>query len=283
MSICFGYEYRQPRPQTNRGLGIIPLRCFVPPSTITLLLQEKNHPDMPARKTEKTRRPQGRPSTSGAVGKEAILAATRETLKTVPPGEITFQQVALLAGIDKRLIRYYFGQMPDLLKVVAIEITEELRNRFVASNVRDGSIRDRLRLRISIFLDFFGSNPHFHRLVVDYLLNTTGPERDAALDRFRHSISELQTLLSSEQPSRHTRPLDARFIHVSIAAITEFMFSAKPIFAALFGNEVETPAFKERFCDFVTDLMMGSAAVDIAATSKAPGKSSTAARAPRKK
>ena len=149
MSICFGYEYRQPRPQTNRGLGIIPLRCFVPPSTITLLLQEKNHPDMPARKTEKTRRPQGRPSTSGAVGKEAILAATRETLKTVPPGEITFQQVALLAGIDKRLIRYYFGQMPDLLKVVAIEITEELRNRFVASNVRDGSIRDRLRLRIS--------------------------------------------------------------------------------------------------------------------------------------
>ena len=283
MSICFGYEYRQPRPQTNRGLGIIPLRCFVPPSTITLLLQEKNHPDMPARKTEKTRRPQGRPSTSGAVGKEAILAATRETLKTVPPGEITFQQVALLAGIDKRLIRYYFGQMPDLLKVVAIEITEELRNRFVASNVRDGSIRDRLRLRISIFLDFFGSNPHFHRLVVDYLLNTTGPERDAALDRFRHSIGELQTLLSGEHATGQAYPLDARFIHVSIAALCEFMFSAKPVFTALFGNEVDSPAFKERFCDFVTDLVMGSAAINVAASDKSVDKPSAAARTPRKR
>ena len=282
MSICFGYEYRQPRPQTNRGLGIIPLRCFVPPSTITLLLQEKNHPDMPARKTEKTRRPQGRPSTSGAVGKEAILAATRETLKTVPPGEITFQQVALLAGIDKRLIRYYFGQMPDLLKVVAIEITEELRNRFVASNVRDGSIRDRLRLRISIFLDFFGSNPHFHRLVVDYLLNTTGPERDAALDRFRHSIGELQALLSGEKASGQAYPLDARFVHVSMAAICEFMFSAKPVFTALFGNEVDTPAFKDRFCDFVTDLVMGSAAIG-AGASDIPEKPLTAVRTARKK
>jgi AcrR family transcriptional regulator len=254
----------------------------MPPSTITLLHQEKNHPDMPARKTEKTRRPQGRPSTSGAVGKEAILAAARETLKTVPPGEITFQQVALLAGIDKRLIRYYFGQMPDLLKVVAIEITEELRNRFVASNVRDGSIRHRLRLRISIFWDFFGSNPHFHRLVVDYLLNTTGPERDAALDRFRHSIGELQTLLSGEHDSGQAYPLDARFVHVSMAAICEFMFSAKPVFTALFGNEVDTPAFKDRFCDFVTDLVMGSAAIG-ASASEIPDKPHTPVRTTRKK
>jgi len=283
MSICFDYGYRQPRPHYNRGLGIIPLRCSNPPSTITFHHQEKNHPDMPARKTEKTRRPQGRPSTSGAVGKEAILAAARETLKTVPPGEITFQQVALLAGIDKRLIRYYFGQMPDLLKVVAIQITEELRNRFIASNVRDGSVRDRLRLRISIFLDFFGSNPHYHRLVVDYLFNTIGPERDAALDRFRHSIGELQTLLSGEHATGQAYPLDARFIHVSIAALCEFMFSAKPVFTALFGNEVDAPAFKERFCDFVTDLVMGSAAIDVATSDKSKDKSSAAARTPRKR
>jgi AcrR family transcriptional regulator len=283
MSIYFDCGYCQPRPHYNRGLGIIPLRCSNPPSTITLHHQEKNRPDMPARKTEKTRRPQGRPSTAGAVGKEAILAAVQETLKTVPPGEITFQQVALLAGIDKKLIRYYFGQMPDLLKVVAIQITEELRNRFIASNVRDGSVRDRLRLRISIFLDFFGSNPHYHRLVVDYLFNTIGPERDAALDRFRHSIGELQTLLSGEHATGQTYPLDARFIHVSIAALCEFMFSAKPVFTALFGNEVDTPAFKERFCDFVTDLVMGAAAINVAASDKSTDKSSAAARTPRKR
>lgn len=204
------------------------------------------------------------------------MAAVREALKTVPPGEITFQQVALLASIDKRLIRYYFGQMPDLLKVVAIQVTEELRNRFIASNVRHGSARDRLRLRISIFLDFFGNNPHYHRLVVDYLFNTTGPERDAALDRFRHSIDELQNLLHNESDSEQTQLLDARFVHISMAAICEFMFSAKPVFAALFGDEVDTPAFKDRFCDFVTNLVMGAAPTKLTRATRLSGKTKTA-------
>jgi AcrR family transcriptional regulator len=189
-----------------------------------------------------------------AVGREAIIAATREALKITPPGEITFQQVALLAGIDKRLIRYYFGQMPDLLKVVAIEVTEELRNRFIATNSRGRTVRTRLRSRVGIFLDFFGSNPHFHRLTVDYLFNDTGPESAAAVDRLQYSIKELEGILTSEQG----HPLDARFIHVSMAALCEFMFSAKPVFGALFGDEIDTPAFKERFCDFVTDLVLGS-------------------------
>lgn len=201
-------------------------------------------------KQQESRRP-GRPSV--AVGKDAIIAATREALKITPPGEITFQQVALLAGIDKRLIRYYFGQMPDLLKVVAIEVTEELRDRFVASNARGRTVRARLRSRVVIFWDFFGNNPHFHRLTVDYLFSSTGPERAAAIDRLQHSINELESIVTSERD----HPLDARFIHVSIAAICEFMFSAKPVFEALFGEEVGTPVFKERFCDFVTDLVLG--------------------------
>lgn len=213
---------------------------------------------MPARTAQKRRRRQGRPSTSVAVGKPAIVAAAREALKITPPGEITFQQVALLAGIDKRLIRYYFGTMPDLLKMVAIEITRELRERFIAATVKGGTSRDRLRLRVASFVDFFGSNPHYHLLVVEYLVKTSGPDRDAALDRFRQSIGELQTILQSGRSPADPYPLDARFIHIAMAAICEFLFSAKPVFRGLFGDEVDSAAFKERFCDLVTDLVMGA-------------------------
>jgi AcrR family transcriptional regulator len=213
---------------------------------------------MPALKPQKDRRRQGRPSTSVAVGKEVVVTAVRAALKVTPPGEITFQQIALLAGIDMRLIRYYFGNLPDLLKAVAIEVTEELRNRFIAANAHSGNVRDSLRLRVSIFLDFFGDNPHYHRLVVDFLVKTDGPDREAALNRFRQSIDDLQNVLNKGSPPKKAYPLDARFVHVSMAAICEFLFSAKPVFAALFKEDVETPAFRERFCDFVTDLMMGS-------------------------
>jgi AcrR family transcriptional regulator len=215
---------------------------------------------MPARKLQKGRRRQGRPSTSVAVGGEAIIAAAREALKVTPPGEITFQQVSRLAGTDNKLIRYYFGYMPDLLRAVAVQVTEELRNRFATVNTRTSAARDNLRLRVSIFLDFFGGNPHYHRLVVDYLIKTESPDRNAALERFRYSIGELHKVLNQIGAPGEDYPLDARFIHISMAAVCEFMSSAKPVFAALFDEDIETPAFKERFCDFVTDLIMGAAA-----------------------
>ena len=212
---------------------------------------------MPIQKTRRKQRSQGRPFPSKAVGAEAIVAATREALKITPPGEITFQQVSRLAGIDNRLIRYYFGYMPDLLRAVAIQVTEELRNRFVAASLYTGDVRDKLRLRVSIFLDFFGSNPHYHGLVVNYLVKTEGPARNAALERFRLSIAELSKILDSAG-SGEAYPLDAALIHTSMAALCEFLFSAKPVFEALFEADIDTPEFKERYCDFVTNLIMST-------------------------
>lgn len=185
------------------------------------------------------------------------MVATREALKVTPPGEITFKQVSRLAGIDNRLIRYYFGYMPDLLRAVAIQVTEELRNRFVTANLHTGSVRDNLRLRVSIFLDFFGSNPHYHRLVVDYLLNTEGPHRLAALERIRLSIAELAKCLDKTSPNEGYS-LDATLVHTSMAALCEFLFSAKPVFEALFDADADSPQFKDRYCDFVTNLIVGT-------------------------
>ena len=212
---------------------------------------------MPVKKTRRKQRSQGRPFTSKAVGADAIVAAAREALKVTPPGEVTFKQVSRLAGIDNRLIRYYFGYMPDLLRAVAIQVTEELRNRFVAASLHTGNVRENLRLRVSIFLDFFGNNPHYHGLVVNYLIKTEGPARNAALERFRHSIAELSKILD-KAGNGEAYPLDAALIHTSMAALCEFLFSARPVFEALFEADIDTPEFKERYCDFVTNLIMGT-------------------------
>jgi AcrR family transcriptional regulator len=216
-----------------------------------------HHVDMqPVRRVRRKQRSQGRPYTARAVGAEAIVVAARQALMVTPPGEITFQQVSHLAGIDNRLIRYYFGYMPDLLKAVAVQVTEELRSRFAAANLHSGSLRDNLRLRVSIFLDFFESNPNHNRLVLEYLFKTEGPARKAALDRFRNSIAELRDMLDKAGSGKPN--LDARLIHVSMASLCEFLFSAKPLLTALFDEDVTAPAFRERYCDYVTDLILSS-------------------------
>jgi AcrR family transcriptional regulator len=193
-----------------------------------------------------------------AVGQETVVAAVREALKTTPPGELTFNQIAALAGVDQRLIRYYFGQLPELLRAVAVEITKDLRARFIAAHSQGGSPRERIRQRVMIFLEMFGDNPHYHRLVVDFLLATGGAERDAALDGFRQSISELDLSLREARAANGLRPLDARLAHVMTAALCEFLFSAKPVFISLFGQQADTAAFRRRYCDFVTDLLIGA-------------------------
>ncbi len=193
-----------------------------------------------------------------AVGQQTVLAAVREALKTTPPGELTFNQIAALAGVDQRLIRYYFGPLPDLLRAVAVEITQDLRSRFIAAHSRGGTPRERIRRRVMIFLEMFGDNPHYHRLVVDFLVTAGGAERDAALDGFRQSIKELDLSLREARDANGLLPLDARLAHVMTAALCEFLFSAKPVFTSLFGQQAETPAFRQRYCDFVTDLLIGA-------------------------
>lgn len=219
---------------------------------------------MPPQRKPRKPRHQGRPTTAVAVGKEAVVAATREALKTTPPGELTFKTIADIAKIDQRLIRYYYGYLPDLLRAVAIEVTEELRVRFGAEVARvrlsepGPDARDRLRSRILIFVEFFGSNPHYHRLVVDFLINTQGPERDAAVARIKSSILELHALLKGCSPSGQVSDLDAQLMHVSIAAMCEYLFSAEAIFTAVLGCDVKDAKFRDRFCDFVTRLILGS-------------------------
>jgi AcrR family transcriptional regulator len=209
------------------------------------------------RRKPRERRSQGRPSTAVAVGQQAVVAAVRKALKTTPPGELTFNQIAALAGVDQRLIRYYFGQLPDLLRAVAVEITQDLRSRFIAVHCQDGSTRERIRRRVMIFLEMFGDNPHYHRLVVDFLLTTAGAERETALDGFRQSIKELDVSLRKARDANGLSPLDARFAHVMTAALCEFLFSANAVFTSLFGQQAETPAFRQRYCDLITDLLIG--------------------------
>jgi AcrR family transcriptional regulator len=204
------------------------------------------------------RRPrgQGRPSVAGAVGEKAIVAAVRTALRTTPPGELTFNQVASLAGVDQRLIRYYFGTLPDLLRAAAVEVTNDIRSRIKAGNATAGSLRNRIRQRVMTFLEVFGSNPHFHRLVVEHLFNADGPERDVALDGLRDSISELESLLKEARGEVAQKTVDPRMAHIAMAALCEFFFSARPVFVALYGAEADSPAFLRRYGEFVTDLLI---------------------------
>src|SRR4051794_38852403 len=126
-------------------------------------------------------RGKGRPKTRGSVGREALIAAARDALKSKPPGEITLQEVAGIAGVDPALIRYYFGQLQDLFTETATEITRELRGRLAALIAEKGSVRDKLERRIMVYLEVFRANPNYHRLIVESVHLSNNPNQQTVL------------------------------------------------------------------------------------------------------
>jgi AcrR family transcriptional regulator len=221
-------------------------------------LQEKSRRGVGSRPKPGRRRSQGRPSTAVAVGQKGLIAAVREGLKDTPPGELTFLQISKLAGVDQRLIRYYFKELPDLLRAAAVEVMQELRASFAAVHRQGGSPRERIRRHVKVFLAHFGDNPHHHRLVVDYLITKQGADREASLNGFRQSIKELELALNEARQTNGLRPIDARLAHVMSAALCEFLFSAKPVFLSLFGQQAGSSAFQSQYCDLIVDLLIGA-------------------------
>jgi AcrR family transcriptional regulator len=204
------------------------------------------------------RRTQGRPSTARAVGQKSLIAAVREGLKATPPGELTFLQISKLAGVDQRLIRYYYKDLPDLLQATAVEVAQELRARFAVAHGQGGTPRERIRRHVRVFLNEFGDNPHYHRLIVDFLITKPGADRDAVLDGFRQSIAELELAMDDARQANSRHSFDPRLAHVMAAALCEFLFSAKPVFLSLFGQQGGSAAFQNQYCDLIVDLLIGA-------------------------
>jgi len=206
-------------------------------------------------------RGKGRPTIRGSVGKDALVAAAREALKRKPPGEITLQEIAQIAGVDPALIRYYFGQLTDLFTEAAVEITRELRGRLASLIVEKGTAREKIKRRIHVYLEVFRANPNYHRLIIESVHLSDNPNRQVVLRLLRQSLEELEDIVREGAATGELKNVDARFLQLGIAAMCEFFFSAHPIFAGIFGSEANEASFVETYANFVTDLMTESAGI----------------------
>jgi len=209
-----------------------------------------------ARKSAKARR-QGRPTIKGSVGRDALVEAARQALKTKSPAEITLAVIAQVAGVDRALIRYYFGRLDDLLAAAAVEITKDLRSRLAGLINQRGSTRSRLERRIEVYLDLFRDNPNYHRLVVDHVYRHDSEDKRVVLRLLGQSVEELDDLLREGVQSGEFRAVDRRMVQIAIGAICEFFFSAHPVVQAILGGASAASTSPPAFAQSVATLIVG--------------------------
>jgi TetR/AcrR family transcriptional regulator len=202
-------------------------------------------------------RRQGRPAADGAaVGKAAIIEATRQLLRNVPPAKVTRSAVARAAGIDPALIRYYFGDMTGLFTAVALAIAGSMRQRAeVALGEPGQSPAERLRGRIRVYLATFIENPHFHQLFTELILHRdSAATRALRRDLTARSFGELHALL---RDAPRAKSIDPRFVYHALFGILEFFVSGRPVLEELFpADAVAAPQMQADYAEFVADLFI---------------------------
>lgn len=207
---------------------------------------------------EPVRRGQGRPRTSDKMdGAEQLLAAARQLLLTTHPDQITQAMVAKQAGVDPRLVRYYFGNMDNLLFDLAKSMMKEVEVRMSAASNVDGGVFEKIKERINALLQWYIEVPMFWPLIIDRVYLSEDDESANLRRSFnRSSYSRLEAIiLKGIDEDLIRKEIDPRFLYLFLIGACEIFVTGKPISDILF-SQLEQETLEESYADFLTGIVL---------------------------
>jgi AcrR family transcriptional regulator len=226
-----------------------------------LLLLEGMKPadtSMPTRpRARRSKRKQGRPQRDKpAVGPDALIAATRELMKSMPPGQITRLDIARAAGVDPALIRYYFGDKSALLVAAVLQAGAELRERQARGYAEGISARDKIRRRIFILLEALYQDPSLHHLIIERIIHS----KSKAARQLRHDLvyrtcDELAAVIEEGVAAGEFRRVDHRHLFLATVGACSFPMAERALFAELMGAPTSAADLRA-YADFVADVFL---------------------------
>lgn len=191
-----------------------------------------------------------------AVGRATLIAATRKLMKVMPPGQITRLDIALAAGVDPALIRYYFGDKSKLIVAAVLDAGTELRERQRATFAKGGSAGERLTRRIGVLLETLFEDPSLHHLIIERIIHGKSKEaRQLREEMVSGTCKALATIIEQGVESGEFRPVDPRFLFLVMVGACSYAMAEPALFGELLGEE-PTRAHVERYRDFVSELFL---------------------------
>ena len=195
---------------------------------------------------------------------ETILIAAKEEFSEFGFAGGRIDRIAERAGMNKRLIYYYFGNKDDLFLAVLERVYADIRRAEQALHLDEIEPVEALRRLVSFTWNYYLEHPEFITLLNSENLHQASHLQKST--KIREMNSPLVQLLGNVLARGHAQKLfragiDPVQLYISIASLCYFYLSNNPTLSTVFGRDLRTPKVMAERLSHMTDLVLGYALV----------------------
>jgi len=189
-----------------------------------------------------------------------ILAAARDEFADYGLGGARMDRIAERAGLNKRLIYYYFEDKEQLFRAVLEQAYLHIREEERKLNLLDLQPSAAVRRLVEFTWQYYLDHPEFLTL-----LNSANLHRARHLDgseRVREMNSPLiatlgEILERGRKEGTFRGGIDPVQLYVSIAGLSYFYLSNNHTLSAIFGRDLMAPKARSERLSHMVELVLG--------------------------
>jgi AcrR family transcriptional regulator len=189
-----------------------------------------------------------------------IVAAARDEFAEHGPGGARMDRIAERAGLNKRLIYYYFADKEQLFRAVLEQAYLHIRGEERKLNLLALKPADAVRRLVEFTWDYYLAHPEFLSL-----LNSANLHRARHLEgseRLREMNSPLiatlgEILEHGRKEGSFRGGIDPVQLYVSIAGLAYFYLSNNHTLSAIFGRDLMAPKARSERLSHMVELVLG--------------------------
>ena len=190
----------------------------------------------------------------------AILASARSAMLSMRAPASPRCENSSRAGLNKRLIYYYFGSKDDLFLAVLERTYADIREAEQQLHLDEVEPVEAIRRLVSFTWHYYLEHPEFITL-----LNSENLHRAAHLkrsERIQEMNSPLVALLDGvlergRRDKLFRAGVDPVQLYISIASLCYFYLSNNDTLSAVFGRDLRAPKAMAQRLSHMTDLVLG--------------------------
>jgi len=196
---------------------------------------------------------------------QQILRAAMTEFADLGLGGARIDAIAERAGVNKRLIYYYFGGKDELFLAVLEQTYADIREAERALHLTALPPEQALRRLVAFTWEHYLAHPEFLTLLNSENLHRARHLKGSVRIREMNSplIQTLGDLLErGRRDSLFRGGVDPLHLYISIAGLAYFYLSNNHTLSVIFGRDLMTPKALSQRLSHITEVVMGYVLID---------------------